>query len=93
MSEDYGDDFITITDEEGVEYELEHLDTLTHNGETYMAFATAETVDSEEVEIIIFHVVEEDGEELFEGIDDEDLMEEIYKLFMDRIEESEELEE
>ena len=38
MSEEYGADFITITDEDGNEFELEHLDTLEYNGETYMAF-------------------------------------------------------
>ena len=38
MSKEYGADFITITDEDGNEFELEHLDTLEYNGETYMAF-------------------------------------------------------
>ena len=28
MSEEYGNDFITLTDEDGNEVELEHLDTL-----------------------------------------------------------------
>jgi hypothetical protein len=38
MSEEYGNDFITLTDEEGNQLELEHLDTLEYNGATYMAF-------------------------------------------------------
>ena len=41
MSEEYGNDFITLTDEEGNQIELEHLDTLEYNGETYMAFVEA----------------------------------------------------
>ena len=28
MSEEFGPDFITVTDEDGNEFELEHLDTL-----------------------------------------------------------------
>ena len=35
MSEQFGPDFITVTDEDGKEYELEHLDTLEYNGQTY----------------------------------------------------------
>lgn len=39
MSEGFGPDFITITDEDGNEFELEHLDTIEYNGQTYMAFS------------------------------------------------------
>ena len=71
MSEEYGPDFITVTDEDGNEFELEHLDTLEYNGETYMAFFPAvedgkdvEEVDlDEEYGLIIMKVVEVDGEE------------------------------
>ena len=38
MSEEFGPDFITVTDEDGNEFELEHLDTLEHEGTIYMAF-------------------------------------------------------
>jgi len=86
MSNDYGNDIITVTDDDGVEYELEHLDTLVYENNTYMAFATAETVDSDEVEVILFRVVDEGDEEVFESIDDDELMEKIYALFMERIE-------
>ena len=32
MSEEYGANFITVTDEEGNEFELEHLDTIEFQG-------------------------------------------------------------
>ena len=32
MSEAYGPDFITVTDEDGKEFELELVDTLEYNG-------------------------------------------------------------
>lgn len=38
MSEEYGANFITVTDEEGNEFELEHLDTIEFQGQTYLAF-------------------------------------------------------
>lgn len=33
MSEEYGPDFVSVTDDEGNEFELEHLGTLEHNGQ------------------------------------------------------------
>ena len=45
MEELFGPDFITVTDEDGNEFELEHLDTLEHEGETYMAFSPAAPLD------------------------------------------------
>lgn len=41
MSEAYGPDFITVTDEEGNEFELELIDTLEHHGVTYHALFPA----------------------------------------------------
>lgn len=38
MSEDYGGDIITISDEDGNSYELEHLDTIELDGVFYLAF-------------------------------------------------------
>ena len=42
MSEEYGSDFISVTDDDGNSFELEHLDTLELDGETYMAFLPAD---------------------------------------------------
>ena len=74
MSEEFGPDFITVTDEDGNDFELEHLDTLEYNNEVYMAFFPAVSEDAQEGEpadidlddeeygLIIMKVVEEDGE-------------------------------
>ena len=91
MSEAYGPDFITLTDEDGNEFELEHLDTLELNGETYMAFLPAEYEDadpSQELEeddmgLIILKVVEEDGEEQLSTLDNEEELESVYERFME----------
>ncbi len=48
MSENLGPTFVTITDENGNEIELEFVDALEHNGQKYMAFFPAETEDSDE---------------------------------------------
>lgn len=90
MSEEFGPTFITVTDEDGKEIELEHLDTLEIEGSTYMAFFPAqfadveeEPVDDEEYGLIILKVVYVDGEELLATIDDEDELEAVYEQFME----------
>ena len=48
MIEDLGPTFITITDDDGTEIELEFVDALEYEGRKYMAFFPAQTEDSEE---------------------------------------------
>ncbi len=102
VSEEYGPDFLTVTDEEGNEFELELVDTLEHNGITYHAFFPAVDADEqtgeprevdaddEEYGLVIMKAVEEDGEELLSTLDTDEELDEIYQLFMDRFFEEEE---
>lgn len=93
MSEEYGPDFITVTDEDGNEFVLEHVDTLEYNGETYMAFFPTheEEEDVEDVDLddedglIILKVVEIDGEEQLSTLDSEDELELVYQQFMEQL--------
>ena len=86
MDNEYGDDYITITDEEGTEFELEHLDTLEFQGGTYMAFVPANMdEDDEDYGLILLKVIEENGEELFASIDSEDEQASVYDAFMQRL--------
>ena len=48
MSDAFGNDFITLTDDEGNSFELEHLDTLEIDDETYMAFLPADMSEDDE---------------------------------------------
>lgn len=97
MSEEYGSDFITITDEDGNEFELEHLDTIEYNGQTYMAFfpAVEDGKDMEEIDLdeeyglVILKVVEENGEEQLSTLDSEEELELVYQQFMDSLFEDE----
>ena len=85
MKEDFGGDFISITDEEGNEFELELLDVLEKDGIFYHAFIPAGQIEEEEIEIVLLKAVEEDGEELLSTLDSEEELEEIYNLFMERL--------
>ena len=84
MSEEYGSDFITIVDDDGQEFELEVLDEMTYNGETYVAFLPADMKedDPDYGTIILRSVEDENGDELFESIDDEDQLNDVYEHFM-----------
>ena len=84
MSEEYGSDFITIVDDDGQEFELEVLDTMDYNGESYTAFLPAD-MDEEDPDygiIILRAVTDENGDELFESIDDDEQLQDVYEKFM-----------
>ena len=83
----FGDDFITLTDEEGNSYEVERVseEDIEYEGRVYRAFLPVGEDEDEIYELILFRVVEEDGEEFLEVIEDEDEMEAVYEIFMDRL--------
>ena len=63
MSDDYGSDFITVTDEDGNDFELEHLGTLEYQDNTYMAFVPADMdEEDEDFGLILLRAIEENGE-------------------------------
>lgn len=101
VSEEYGADFVTITDEDGNEFELEHLDTIEYNGQVYMAFFPTIEGDEEknpgedaeldeEYGLIILKVVEADGEEQLSTLDSEEELEQVYQQFMEELFQEEE---
>ena len=71
MENQYGSDFITITDEDGTEYELEVLTTLEYNGDSYMAVIPAGQEDAQ-LEVSILKSIEEDGELASGGVGADD---------------------
>ena len=91
MADQYGSDFITIVDEDGVEYELEVLTTLEWNGSSYLAVIPAgENQDEFELEVSVLKSVEEDGESILTAIEDENELQAVYDLIMDSLYEEEE---
>ena len=82
MSEEYGPDFVSVTDDEGNEFELEHLGTLEHNGQEYMAFVPADMdEDDEDFGLILLKVIEQDDEQELDAV---------YQHFMEELFEEEE---
>lgn len=85
MADEYGSDFIIITDEDGNEFEVEVLSTVEYNGASYMAVIPADGEDDLRLEVSILKSVEEDGEPLLCAIDDEAELQAVYDLVMDSL--------
>jgi len=98
MEDEYGGTIISLTDEEGNELELEHVDTIEYKGAVYMAFFPVhegsedggEPEDEEEDGLIILKSVTVDGEEQLATLDTEEELEEVYEQFMVELFEDEE---
>ena len=87
----FGSDFISITDDEGNEYELEVLSTLEYDGNTYLAVIPAEqSLEELQLEVSVLKSVEEDGETILCVIEDEEELQAVYDLIMDSLYEEEE---
>lgn len=90
MSEEYGNDFVTLTDEDGNEVEFEHIDTVEYNGKMYLAFIPAELSLEEEAEVVIMQVIQENGEDMLEAVEDDEIADAVFDLVMERAEAEEE---
>ena len=96
MNDEFGPNFVTLTDDEGNDIELEYVDALEHNGTTYMAFFPVVEEDSEDEEneeeygLVILKSQMENGEEFLVTVDDEEEIEKVYDLFMEQMMEDEE---
>ena len=86
--EGFGNDILTLVDEDGTEHEFEVVDSLVTDDNEYFALIPTETAENlSDGELVILKVVEDNGEEFLEPIEDDDEFEEISEIFMDRLEE------
>lgn len=87
MSE-YGDNIISISDDEGNDFELLVLDEADMNGVHYLALTEAKNPEEEEnLEVIILKVIQDEGsgEDLLSTVDSDDELEAIYQIFEDQM--------
>ena len=87
MSEEFGGDIISISDEDGNSYELEHLDTLELDGVFYLAFLPADiSEDSDDFGMVILRSEgdPEDSDSCL-VVPDDDELEAVYEKFMERL--------
>lgn len=76
---------ITLENDEGEQMEFVVIATIEHDGESYVFLEEKEEAegDSEEGEVTIFKIGNEDGEEIFLPIEDEKLADTVFKKFLD----------
>lgn len=91
MENQYGSDFITISDEDGTEYELEVLSTIEYNGATYLAVIPAD-LEQMAPEVAIVKSIEEDGEQIICAVEDTQELQAVNDLLMDTLYEDEDTE-
>ena len=90
LGEDYGNDIVSVVDENGVEHTFEELDRIETDDGRYIAllpiYNEAEEIIDSDGELIILSVVEdEDGETYLEPIEDENVFNEVGKIFEERL--------
>ena len=86
MDSDFGPNYVTIEDDDGNEFELEHLSTVEFEGGEYMIFLPADMdEDDPDFGFVILQVVEENGEEQLISVDDEDKLQRVYDYYMEKV--------
>lgn len=88
--ENFGNNIVSVVDEEGTEHTFEELDRIETDDGRYIAllpiYNEAEEILDGDGELIILSVVEdEDGETYLEPIEDEALFNEIGAIFEERL--------
>lgn len=84
-------DLLTLTDEEGNEQSFEILDTIELDEQNYFALApfydNPEDMLADSGEFVILKAVTVDGEEMLSSIEDEDELDRVGEIFLEKFEE------
>lgn len=94
----FGNDIVTLTDDDGKEYSFEILDAIETDTGRYLAmlpyYADAkERLDDSGELVLVKTVLDEDGEEYFEDIADDDEYETVADFFIQRLSEEYDIDE
>ena len=91
-NQDYGPDYLTLIDEDGMEYEVEVLGTVEVDGKDYIALCDADAPDdAEALEITIMQAVRNEDDTVdFVAVEDDDEIARAYAAFLDEIEDDDE---
>jgi len=92
LSYEFGNDFISISDDKGNAFVLEHLDTIEIDDTFYLAFFPTDIDESDErYGLLILRAVDVNGEEVLESIDEnEELLKRVHNIFVERLSNDEE---
>lgn len=81
-------DEVTLLDENGNEVRFDHLMTFFYEKEKYIALLPLDSVENvDEDEVVLLHVITKNGEDVYETIDNEVLLDEVFDTFLELFEE------
>lgn len=89
------DNIVELTDEDGKVVQFEHIDTVEHEGNSYVLLLPLEPlegVDEDEEGVVILKIIqsEDDDEDTYEGVEDEDLLDAVFEKYLATVEDEEE---
>ncbi len=92
--EDYGNQIIELTDEDGVTNQFEYLTTVDHEGKLYVVLMLldedAEPDEEEDGEVIILEIQkDENGEDVYVSVDDDAVSDAVFQKFLEIVDEQE----
>lgn len=91
MSDNYGNNLVTVLDDEGNEHQFELLDAIETDEGRYVAllpiYTEAEAALEDDGELVILEVVNDNGDDLLVPIEDDEVFETIADAFQERLEE------
>ncbi len=86
--------YVDITDEEGNNFKLEVVGEVEYADALYRVFLPTDMEeDDPDYGFIILKCTEVDGEEMLDSVDDEELLEKVYAVFMEELFDEEDEEE
>ena len=91
MNSEYGNDIVTLTDEDGTELQFEHFGSVEMDGTVYVGLIELFDDPQKQLEsdgtLFILKTVEDDaGEEILVTIDDEDELSRVSRVFEETFE-------
>ncbi|MCI5801331.1 MAG: DUF1292 domain-containing protein [Oscillospiraceae bacterium] len=85
---EFGPDIITLSGDDGEEYQFEILDQLDKNGHTYFAMIPVideENLSEDDGELVVLRAAGEGEDQYLEPIEDEDEFNEVSGIFMENL--------
>ena len=91
MSEEFGNNIVSVLDDEGNEHQFELLDAIETDEGRYVAllpiYTEAEAAIEDDGELVILEVVDDEGEDLLVPIENDEVFEDIAAVFEERLSE------
>ena len=89
------DNIVELVDEGGQSVEFEHLQTIDYKGQSYVLLTAVEPSDDlGEDEVLILRIeTDESGEEMYASVDDEEIEEAVFQIYVDMVEDEDDFEE